>query len=68
MGSVLLAEINLHRYPRIRDVMTLMIYAVIEGVGYRQIMAFFRAQGVLQYFTGRNKWEVVVHKGAASRA
>jgi cellulose synthase/poly-beta-1,6-N-acetylglucosamine synthase-like glycosyltransferase len=68
MGSVLLAEINLHRYPRIRHVMALMAYAVIEGLGYRQIMAFFRAQGVLQYFTGSTKWEVVVHKGAAGRA
>lgn len=68
MGSVLLAEINLHRYPRIRQVMTLMGYSVIEGLGYRQVMAFFRAQGVLQYFYGSNKWETVVHKGAASRA
>jgi cellulose synthase/poly-beta-1,6-N-acetylglucosamine synthase-like glycosyltransferase len=68
MGSVLLAETNLHRYPRIRHVMTLMGYSVIEGLGYRQIMAFFRAQGVLQYFWGSRKWEVVVHKGAASRA
>lgn len=68
MGSVLLAEINLYRYPRIRHVMILMLYSVVEGLGYRQIMAFFRAQGVLQYFSGANKWEVVVHKGASSRA
>jgi len=31
-------------------------------------MAFFRAQGVLQYFFGSRKWEMVTHKGAASRA
>lgn len=67
MGSVLLAEINLYRYPRIRHVTTLMIYSVIEGVGFRQIMAFFRAQGVLQYFLGVKKWELVVHRGATSR-
>ncbi len=60
-------RLNLHRYPRIRHVMTLMAYAVIEGVGYRQIMAFFRAQGVIRYFTGRTGWEVVVHKGAQAK-
>lgn len=68
MGSVLLAEINLHRYPRVRHVLILMGYAVIECLGYRQMMAFFRAQGVLQYFAGTKKWEVVVHKGASARS
>jgi cellulose synthase/poly-beta-1,6-N-acetylglucosamine synthase-like glycosyltransferase len=67
MGSVLLAEINLHRYPRVRQVLTLMAYSVIECLGYRQMTAFFRAQGVLQYFTGTKRWEVVVHKGASAR-
>lgn len=68
MGSVLLAELNLYRYPRIRQVLILMLYSVVEGVGYRQIMAFFRAQGVLQYFSGVKKWEFVLHRGASSRA
>ena len=68
MGSVLLAEFNLHRYPRVRQVLTLMAYAVIECFGYRQMTAFFRAQGVLQYFTGTKRWELVVHKGASARS
>jgi cellulose synthase/poly-beta-1,6-N-acetylglucosamine synthase-like glycosyltransferase len=68
MGSVLLAELNLHRYPRLRQVMTLMGYAVIEGVGYRQMTAFFRAQGVIQYFTGVTRWEFVTHRGVARDA
>ena len=67
MGSVLLAEFNLHRYPRIRQVLTLMAYSVIECLGYRQMTAFFRAQGVLQYFVGTKRWELVVHKGASAR-
>jgi cellulose synthase/poly-beta-1,6-N-acetylglucosamine synthase-like glycosyltransferase len=67
MGSVLLAEFNLHRYPRMRQVLKLMAYAVIECFGYRQMTAFFRAQGVLQYFSGTKRWELVVHKGASAR-
>ena len=68
MGSVLLADINLHRYPRLRHVMILMGYAVIECLGYRQMTAFFRAQGVLQYFAGWKKWELVTHRGLARDA
>ncbi len=67
MGSVLMQELNLRRYPRTRHVLILMAYAVVECVGYRQMVAFFRAQGVLRYFTGRTGWEVVVHKGAQAR-
>jgi cellulose synthase/poly-beta-1,6-N-acetylglucosamine synthase-like glycosyltransferase len=63
MGSVLLEETTLRRYPKLSHVLTLMAYAVIENVGYRQMITFFRAQGVLQYFRGAQKWEVVRKKG-----
>lgn len=63
MGSVVLEEATLRRYPRLRDAMVLMLYAVIENIGYRQIVTFFRAFGVLQYFSGRKRWEAVQHQG-----
>lgn len=65
MGSVVLEEITQGRYPKLRHVMVLMIYAVVENVGYRQIVTFFRAAGVLQAFRGRrrNRWELVEHRG-----
>jgi len=70
MGSVVLQEITLRRYPRVKDVVILMMYAVIENVGYRQIVTFFRAAGVLQYFLPRRKqrWETVDHRGLAATA
>jgi cellulose synthase/poly-beta-1,6-N-acetylglucosamine synthase-like glycosyltransferase len=63
MGSVVLEEITIRRYPKLRHVLVLMAYAVIENIGYRQLITIFRAQGVLQFFTGRRRWEVVHHKG-----
>jgi cellulose synthase/poly-beta-1,6-N-acetylglucosamine synthase-like glycosyltransferase len=66
MGSVVLEEITLRRYPRLKHVMVLMVYAVLENVGYRQMVTFFRAQGVLQHFLGRKRWEAVQHKGLAT--
>ncbi|HUS19025.1 MAG TPA: glycosyltransferase [Terriglobales bacterium] len=63
IGSVLLAEATVRRYPSYRDVLTLLLFALVENFGYRQIVAFVRAQGVLQYFYGKRKWEAVVHRG-----
>ncbi|MCI0356071.1 MAG: glycosyltransferase family 2 protein, partial [Acidobacteria bacterium] len=63
MGSVLLEEATLRRYPRLKDVLKLMAFAVIENLGYRQILSLFRAQGVMRYFAGMRRWEKVEHKG-----
>jgi cellulose synthase/poly-beta-1,6-N-acetylglucosamine synthase-like glycosyltransferase len=65
MGSVVLEEVTLRRYPRLKHVAILMLYAVIENLGYRQIVTFFRAYGVLQAFRGRRKqqWEHIEHTG-----
>jgi hypothetical protein len=68
MGSVVLEELTLRRYPTWRHVAVLMSYAVIENLGYRQMVTLFRAQGVLQYFAGRKRWEAVQHKGITPRS
>ena len=67
MGSVLLEELTLRRYPSWKHVLILMSYAVIENLGYRQMVALFRAHGVLQYFFGRKRWEAVQHKGLGAQ-
>ncbi len=61
VGGVLLAEITYRRYPRMSDLVKLLVYAAIENLGYRQMTAFFRAQAMLQYLRGKRKWEVVRH-------
>ena len=67
MGSVLLEEATLRRYPRLGHVLKLMLFAIIENIGYRQMVAIFRAQGVLRFFAGMRKWEIVKHKGLGDR-
>lgn len=66
IGSVVLEEITIGRYPKLRHAALLLLYAVVENLGYRQIVTLFRAHGVLQYFFGRRRWEAVVHKGLAA--
>ena len=68
VGSVVLEEITLGRYPRMKHAFVLLGYAVVENIGYRQIVTLFRAHGVLQYLFGRRRWEAVVHRGLAPEA
>lgn len=63
LGSVLLEETTVRRYPGLKHLMVLIGFAVIENFGYRQMVSIFRAQGVLRYVLGLRRWEKVVHKG-----
>ena len=68
IGSVLLEELTYRRYPRFKDLLVLLLYALVESVGYRQLILFYRFQGVIQFFTGFAKWEKVVHVGRRKEA
>jgi cellulose synthase/poly-beta-1,6-N-acetylglucosamine synthase-like glycosyltransferase len=65
VGAVLLEELTYRRYPSFRDLMTLIWYAVLENIGYRQLVLFYRVQGMVRFMTGFRKWEKVAHVGAA---
>lgn len=68
MGSVLLADATVRRYPKYSDLLTLVLYAMLENFGYRQITTFYRAQGALSFFFGKRKWELVEHEGMEAEA
>lgn len=64
VAAVLLEEMSYRRYPRLSDTLRLLVYAVLENFGYRQILSFWRTQAVLKFFLTRDrKWEVVRKKG-----
>ncbi len=68
VGSVLLEELTYRRYPRFRDLLILLLYALVESVGYRQLILFYRFQGLIQFLTGFAEWEKVVHVGRRKEA
>jgi cellulose synthase/poly-beta-1,6-N-acetylglucosamine synthase-like glycosyltransferase len=65
VGSVVLEDITHRRYPTFRDLGILIFYASIENFGYRQLLLFYRFQGVIRFLTGFRQWEKVVHLGPA---
>jgi len=63
VGAILLEEMTYRRYPRSRDLLTLLAYGMLENVGYRQLILFFRVQGILKFLVGSHRWEKVMHEG-----
>jgi cellulose synthase/poly-beta-1,6-N-acetylglucosamine synthase-like glycosyltransferase len=66
VGAVLLEELTYRRYPRFRDLLTLLMFAMFENIGYRQLVLYYRFQGVLKFLAGSRRWEKVAHVGATA--
>jgi cellulose synthase/poly-beta-1,6-N-acetylglucosamine synthase-like glycosyltransferase len=64
VGAVLLEELTYRRYPNFRDLALLLVYAVLENIGYRQVVLYYRVQGVFKFIFGFRQWEKVTHVGA----
>ena len=56
VGSLVLEELELRRFPRARDLAILTLAAVAENFGYRQINNIWRLQGLWQYLRGVRGW------------
>ncbi|MBS3818345.1 glycosyltransferase family 2 protein [bacterium] len=54
IGSILVDELLYKRYKRFRDVMKLCVFGLIEMLGYRQMISFFRFWASFQF--RRKKW------------
>lgn len=62
--SLLIAEKNLTNI-KLKDLMILVLYAVIENFGPRQMISIWRAVGFFKIFKSDNTWEKLKRKGFA---
>jgi cellulose synthase/poly-beta-1,6-N-acetylglucosamine synthase-like glycosyltransferase len=65
--SVLMEELTFRRYDRMRDVAILILYAFLENLGYRQIHAWWRFKGLIDFFKGNKSWGEMTRSGTFSR-
>ncbi len=63
VSSVILEEISFHRYPRARDLVKLLLLAVVENFGYRQITVWWRIKAFWDYARGVQSWGVMTRVG-----
>ncbi|PWN05611.1 glycosyltransferase family 2 protein [Rhodohalobacter mucosus] len=62
--SILMEELTFRRYSGIRDVIILIVYAFVENLGFRQIHAWWRLRGLIDFFRGNKSWGEMTRTGA----
>ncbi len=64
MAAVLLEEISFRRYPNWRDLTKLLVFSVVENIGYRQLHVVWRLRGWWQALRGTEQhWGVMTRRG-----
>lgn len=64
MAAICVEEFSFHRYRRWRDLAIALAASVVENVGYRQLTAWWRLQGLAQGLTRRRPvWGTMTRQG-----
>lgn len=63
LWAIVLEELSFRRYPLRRDFFKLLGFAVIEGLGYRQLTVLFRLRGYWGFFRGVDTWGRMPREG-----
>jgi cellulose synthase/poly-beta-1,6-N-acetylglucosamine synthase-like glycosyltransferase len=67
VGSLILEELELRRFPRARDLFILTLAAILENFGYRQLNNIWRVLGFYQYLRGKQGWGTMTRRGFAKK-
>jgi cellulose synthase/poly-beta-1,6-N-acetylglucosamine synthase-like glycosyltransferase len=63
VGSVVLEELTLRRYPKVHDLLLLVVSSILESLGFRQLLTVWRAGAFVDVLRGRTGWGVMERKG-----
>jgi cellulose synthase/poly-beta-1,6-N-acetylglucosamine synthase-like glycosyltransferase len=66
--AIVLEEVTFRRYNARRDVWRLFFFALIEGVGYRQLTVYYRLHAFWKVMRGDRGWGVMKREGFAAGA
>jgi hypothetical protein len=61
-GAIALEDATSHRFPGWDDLRRVLLYAVAENLGYRQLLDVWRIEGFWQYFR-KEPWGAMERKG-----
>jgi cellulose synthase/poly-beta-1,6-N-acetylglucosamine synthase-like glycosyltransferase len=64
--AVLLEDIAFRRYPSVRDLGRLLIGAVLENFGFRQLTVWWRVRAFWEYLRGDHSWGAMERKGVSA--
>jgi hypothetical protein len=61
--SVCLEELSFKKYSKVKHLIILMFASMFENFGYRQMTAFWRFKGLVEYYLGKREWGKMEKKG-----
>jgi hypothetical protein len=61
--AVVLQEISGHRYQGLKALGLLLVGAVAENFGYRQLTVWWRLKGTYDWIRGKNTWGHMKRQG-----
>jgi cellulose synthase/poly-beta-1,6-N-acetylglucosamine synthase-like glycosyltransferase len=65
MVTLLLDEFSNQREVPMADRLLMMLWAVLEALGYRQLTTLWRLRGLAKYLRGNKEWGVMTREGFA---
>ncbi len=63
LGAILLEELSLSFFRARGDMGRLVVVALLENFGYRQLILFYRVRGLFSYFFGKKAWGRMTRQG-----
>jgi cellulose synthase/poly-beta-1,6-N-acetylglucosamine synthase-like glycosyltransferase len=64
--AVLLEDMAFRRYPSVRDLGRLLIGAILENFGFRQLTVWWRVRAFWEYWRGDLSWGAMERKGVGA--
>ena len=61
--TLILEDLSFHRYETFRDRTLLLVWALLENLGYRQMTVYWRLRGLWKFLRGRKEWGAMERKG-----
>jgi hypothetical protein len=61
--AMVLQELSFFRYRTLREVLWLIVFAVLENLGYRQLTVFWRLRGLVSAFRRDTTWGQMTRRG-----
>lgn len=67
-GGLVLEEAGQRRFRTLRDVAALWLAGVVEQVGYRQLVSYWRVRGLVEFVLGHGEWGVMTRQALEAGA
>lgn len=63
VAALALEESGMRRFPHVGNLLTLLVIAIVENFGYRQLNNFWRLRGLWQFLRGDSSWGKMPREG-----